>query len=166
MCLKYSKELIYVLTNILLLYFFLGNDIFNQILNIQEYYDRPYASNTTIGELKEYAQVTEGDQAIHEIDEEIQPYGLDDNQDVNLLNYYNIAEQVDDSQVHEETFKTFDSDGDGLITANDVVNFMRSCGYPNFNIDEAIKMIKEATNGEKNEINREEFENFIINMFK
>ncbi|ELU10987.1 hypothetical protein CAPTEDRAFT_224462 [Capitella teleta] len=62
----------------------------------------------------------------------------------------------DQDEVYREAFKTFDRDGSGRISAEELRQVMRNLGE-NLTADEVEQMIKEADIDEDGEINYQEF---------
>lgn len=151
----------YALKNILLLYFFLDSELLDQIINIHDYLKRPYTANITLRELKEYTQATEGNQAIKEINDAVKLFSLDDNEKINLLQYLNLTEKLDDHKIMKDAFQTFDKDNDGFIAANDLLELMHSIGDTYITIEDASEMIKNATEGNSDIISFKQFQDYM-----
>ena len=61
-----------------------------------------------------------------------------------------------------KTFKIFDKDGNGQISANEIVDVMNRLGQ-SITVEEAMEIIKEADRDGDGYINYEEFVRLIVN---
>lgn len=142
-------------------FFFVDKQLQDQVANIYNYFGRLNNEYITIGEMKEYAWDTQGDTAAHEINKAVQPFNVNDNKEVNLLKYLEVAKQIDEFKVLEETFKTFDMNNDGFISADELLILMHNIGHNYITIDDASEMINEVTEGKSDKISFIQFQDHM-----